>query len=142
MSGEKKTQGTLLQLKSAVGVSPVTYTAVANVVSISGIGGQKSDIDITNFDSTAKEFLTGLEDPGEVQVEINFAPSAATHDTLWTLKNDGTLRTWRVRMSGTSPYDYFEFAATVKQFQVNFQTDDVVRATVTLRLSGAITLGP
>lgn len=140
MSGEKKTQGTVLRLAGTA--SPITYTAIANVVSISGLGGQKPDIDITNFDSTAKEFLTGLEDPGQVQVEINFAPGAASHDTLWTLKNDGTSRTWQIRMSGSSPYDYFQFSATVQQFQVNFQTDDVVRATVTLRVSGAITLGP
>jgi hypothetical protein len=77
-----------------------------------------------------------------VQVEINFAPSNATHDSLWTLKGNGDLRTWRIRMSGSSPYDYFQFSATVQQFQVNFATDDVVRATVTLRVSGSITLGP
>lgn len=140
MSGEKKTQGTLLRLAGTG--SPITYSNIANVVSISGLGGQKSDIDITNFDSTAKEFLTGLEDPGQVQVEINFAPGNATHDTLWGLKNSGDLRTWRIQMSGASPADYFQFSATVQQFQINFNTDDVVRATVTLRVSGAITLGP
>lgn len=140
MSGEVKTQGTKLQL---VGVaSPITYTSLANVVSISGLGGQKGDIDITNFDSTAKEFLVGLEDSGQVQVEINYAPGDATQDTLWGLKETGTLRGWRIRLSGTSPYKYFAFSATVQQFQVNFQTDDVIRATVTLRVSGAITRGP
>jgi hypothetical protein len=137
MSGEVKTQGTKLQLAGTA--SPVTYTDTANVVSISGLGGQKGDIDITNFDSTAKEFLTGLEDPGQVQVEINYAPADATQDTMWSLKNSGALRTWRITMPGASPAPYFSFAATVQQFQVNFQTDDVVRATVTLRVSGAIT---
>lgn len=140
MSGEVKTQGTKLQLAGAV--SPVTYTAMANVTSISGLGGQKGDIDITNFDSTAKEFLTGLEDPGQVQVEINYSPSDTTQDTLWTLKDSGDLRSWRILMSGASPAPYFGFNATVQQFQVNFQTDDVVRATVTLRVSGSITKSP
>lgn len=140
MSGEVKTQGTKLQLAGTA--SPITYTNTANVTSISGLGGQKGDIDITNFDSTAKEFLTGLEDPGQVQVEINYSPSDTTQDTLWDLKESGALRTWRIRLSGTSPFNYFQFTATVQQFQVNFQTDDVVRATVTLRVSGSIARGP
>lgn len=140
MSGEVKTQGTKLKLAGAV--SPVTYTAMANVTSISGLGGQKGDIDITNFDSTAKEFLTGLEDPGQVQVEINYSPNDTTQNTLWTLKDSGDLRSWRIQLSGASPSPYFGFNATVQQFQVNFQTDDVVRATVTLRVSGSITKSP
>lgn len=137
MSGEVKTQGTKLQLAGTA--SPITYTSMANVTSISGLGGQKGDIEITNFDSTAKEFLTGLEDPGQVQVEINYSPDDATQDTLWGLKDSGELRTWRIKLSGASPNPYFQFTATVQQFQVNFQTDDVVRATVTLRVSGSIT---
>lgn len=137
MSGEVKTQGTVLNLAGTA--SPVTYTAIANVMSISGLGGQKSDIDITNFDSTAKEFLVGLEDSGQVQVEINYAPANTTHTTLWDLKGSGELRTWRIVSPGASPAPYFQFAATVQQFQINFQTDDVVRATVTLRVSGSIT---
>lgn len=140
MSGEIKTQGTKLRLAAAS--SPITYTNMANVTSISGLGGQKGDIDITNFDSTAKEFLTGLEDPGQVQVEINYSPSDATQDTLWGLKESGDLRGWRIQLSGASPSPYFAFSATVQQFQINFQTDDVVRATVTLRVSGSITKSP
>lgn len=137
MSGEVKTQGTKLQLAGTA--SPVTYSAIANVTSLSGLGGQKGDIDITNFDSLAKEFLTGLEDPGSVQAEINYAPADTTQTELWTLKNSGDLRVWRITLSGASPAPYFQFSATVQQFQINFQTDDVVRATVTLRVSGAIT---
>lgn len=137
MSGEVKTQGTKLNLAGTA--SPITYTSIANVMSISGLGGQKSDIDITNFDSTAKEFLVGLEDSGQVQVEINYGPAETTHTTLWGLKETGALRTWRIVHPGTSPAPYFQFAATVQQFQINFQTDDVVRATVTLRVSGSIT---
>lgn len=140
MSGEVKTQGTKLKLAGTA--SPVTYTSMANVTSISGLGGQKGDIEITNFDSLAKEFLTGLEDPGQVQVEINYSPDDTTQDELWALKDSGALRTWRIQLSGASPAPYFAFTATVQQFQVNFQTDDVVRATVTLRVSGAITKSP
>lgn len=136
MSGEVKTQGTKLQLAGTA--SPVTYTNTANVTAISGLGGQKGDIEITNFESVAKEFLTGLEDPGQVQVEINYAPADTTQTTLWTLKNSGALRGWRIQMPGASPAPNFTFNATVQQFQVNFQTDDVVRATVTLRVSGEI----
>lgn len=140
MSGEVKTQGTKLKLAGTA--SPVTYTDTANVTSISGLGGQKGDIDVTNFDSTAKEFLTGLEDPGQVQVEVNLNPDDASQDTLWDLKESGALRTWRIQLSGASPAPYYQFSATVQQFQINFQTDDVVRATVTLRVSGSIVRGP
>lgn len=140
MSGEVKTQGTKLQLAGTA--SPVTYTDTANVVSISGLGGQKGDIEVTNFDSLAKEFLTGLEDPGQVQIEINLDPTNASQTTLWTLKESGAKRTWRIQLPGTSPFNTYTFSATVQQFQINFQTDDVVRATVTLRVSGQIVKAP
>lgn len=140
MTGEVKTQGTKLKLAGTA--SPVTYTDTANVTAISGLGGQKGDIETTNFDSLAKQFLTGLEDPGQVQVEINYAPADTSQTAIWALKESGALRTWRIQSPGASPAPYFSFSATVQQFQVNWQTDDIVRATLTLRVSGAITKSP
>jgi hypothetical protein len=140
MSGEVKTQGTKLQLGSTG--SPTTWTDTANVTSISGLGGQKGDIEVTNFDSLAKEFLTGLEDPGQLQVEVNINPADTSQSDVWDLKESGELRFWQIRLAGTSPFNTYTFKATVQQFQINFQTDDVVRATITLRISGSIVKAP
>lgn len=136
MSGEMRTQGTLIQIGSAA--SPQTFTEnVANVTGISGIGGEASEIDITNFDSTFKEYLMGLKDGGSVTLEINFDTNNTTQRTLWTLHINQTTRQFRwLFVNG----DYLEFNAFVKSFQFNGAPDDVVKASLTLRVTGPIGL--
>ena len=60
MGGEVLTQGT--ELFVASGGSEIVK--LVNISSATGFGGPSNDIDITNLDSTAMEYLQGLEDPG------------------------------------------------------------------------------
>lgn len=137
MSGVK-TQGLKLQLGSVA--SPQTFSNVANIAGIQGLNsGSTSEIDITNFDSTAREFLRGFTDGGSVTINVNFDPDQATHQTLYDLYRTGETRQWRVLLSNASA-TYFEFDAYVSQFPFDFGLDDAVRSTVTLRLSGGTSL--
>ena len=46
--------------------TPVQWTKISNVKSYTGFDGSASEIERTNFDSTAKEFILGLFDPGDL----------------------------------------------------------------------------
>lgn len=50
--------------------TPAAYTKINGFQSFSGIDGAPSDIDSTDLDSTAMEFISGLKDEGKFGFEI------------------------------------------------------------------------
>lgn len=152
MSGEILTQGTELWVLDTT-ASPDALLKIANATGFNDFGEQADDIEVTNLDSTAKEFVTGLPDNGELTLPINVA-DVASH--RWLKANVGTGQRFQFCIGysdgtadptiGSGPVitapasrtsDIFE--ASVKSFRKSASGNEVVRGTVTLRISGAIT---
>jgi len=133
MANEIKTQGTKLQLGGAA--SPQIFSDIANVTGISGPDGQSPEIDVTNFADTARRFLAGLPDNGSVSADINWSSDENTNTTLYQLYQSGATRQYRIVLSNG---DYFEFNAVVLGHPFTFAIDDVVKASISLRVSGAV----
>lgn len=133
MANEVLTQGTKLQLGGAA--SPQTFSDIANVTGISGPDGQAPEIDVTNFADTARRFLAGLPDNGSVSADINWSSAENTNTTLYSLYQSGATRQYRIVLSNG---DYFEFNAVVLGHPFTFAIDDVVKASISLRVSGAV----
>lgn len=134
-SSASPTQG--VQLKRGNGGSPETFTLIGEIYTFDGPGGQAADIDVTSFDSTSKEFLVGLQDEGEVTFEMNFVKTDAQQAGLISDRTAQTLRNFQLRLMDTA-HTTLSFAARVKGFALKGQKEDAVRASVTLRLSGAV----
>lgn len=49
--------------------TPVTYTKINGVLSFSGFDGAATDLDVTDLDSTAMEYINGLVDEGKFSFE-------------------------------------------------------------------------
>ena len=49
--------------------TPVTYTKINGVISFSGFDGAASELDTTDLDSTAMEYISGLMDEGRFSFE-------------------------------------------------------------------------
>ncbi len=58
-------RGTGTQFLRGDAASPEVFTAVGDVISISGPSIVKDEIEVTALDSTAKEFISDLDNPGE-----------------------------------------------------------------------------
>jgi hypothetical protein len=154
MSGELKSQGSELYLLDETG-SPTTVLKIGNLTSVGALGGSASDIDVTNLDSVAMEFLVGLLDNGAANLGINLDPQNQSHITLDSIKG-GIRYSWALGLSdGTAaPTDngsafvlpttrtFLTFSASLQQWQYDVQVNDAVRVTTALRVSGAITLTP
>lgn len=155
MAGELKTQGTQLYLLDNA-VSPAEVVRITNLTTFDGLGGAASDIDITNFDSLAREYLVGLVDNGTSSFGMNLDPQSAVHQRLLAIRG-GDRFAWAIGMSdGTAAptiaagdvftlpttRSWFTFTASVQEATIAFQTDDAVRVQGSLRVSGAITLTP
>lgn len=148
MANEVLTQGTELFVVSA----PTAVTKIGNVPNVDGLGGASSDIDVTNFDSTAMEYLQGLSDEGTASINLNWSPEDTSHDLLYALKQskervqfcvcaaDGVAPPTAVGSAIVPPANRasFTFSAVVQQIQWNLAANDVIRASLSLRISGAI----
>lgn len=110
---------------------------------LSGLGsGSTTEIDVTNFASTAREYLQGFIDNGSVTVNINVDPDAATWATLESIVSQtGITRQWRILLNNSGGA-YWEFSAYIATLSRDFAIDDAVRATMTLRVTGRVYFVP
>lgn len=146
-----KTQGTEIFILDATN-SGSEVQKIGRVTGFSGVGGQAGEIDVTNFDSTAREFLAGLKDNGTVNVNIDWDPQDASHVTLDSLVGGASTRFIIACSDGTTDPSYtstfviptdrttFDFTGSVLSFQKDSETDNVWRASVQIRVSGDITI--
>lgn len=121
--------------------SPQVYTEIGQVTSISGPDGSASEIDVTSLSSQAKEYILGLPDEGSVTLStiVDHATTANQHSALWSARSSQSLRTFQIRLSD-SPQTTLTFAAFVSGFSHSLGVDDAVKADISLRISGAVTI--
>lgn len=126
---------------------------IGQITGFSGVGsGSATEIETTNFDSTAKEFVVGLRDNGSISINLDWDPQDASHDTLNDLVGGANKRFFiacseaatdpTFSATYTLPTDRttIDFQAGVVSFQLDAGTDDVWRGSVELRISGALTI--
>jgi Lambda phage tail tube protein, TTP len=129
------TQGTVLARGD--GGSPEVFATVPAIVSITGPDSTKAEIDVTDLGSQAKEYKGGLADFGRMSVEMQYIPGDPTHTLI---RNDfinatSPVRNWRLTFTNGKKWD---FAAYVSGAPGNIAAENVVRATLNLRLSGPV----
>jgi hypothetical protein len=110
---------------------------------LSGPNSQGSEIDITSFDSTAKEFLMGLRDEGTISINILRDTSSTGQGRLIT---DQAARTQRMLiidfstlvMDASAVGARLTMQAYVQGFAYSAGADDALKAAVTFRVTGAV----
>ena len=119
--------------------SPIVYTALPEVLSVSGIGQTNPLIDATSFDSTAKEYIAGLADGTEVQVECNYIAANAAILALITNIEAGNTIYFKAYYTGSSPVKTFVFAAVCLSYEITPSFSDKNMIKFSLKISGSIT---
>lgn len=153
--GTVATQGTELFVIDTVSV-PLTPAVlkISCPTGITGLGGTRDQIEDTCLDTLGdKTYKAGLGNPGQVTVPFNLIPRDVSHQTLFALKEDGSVLSWVVCLSEaqTDPTldtdDTFilptdrttiEFQAFVSDVNIDIATNEIVRGTMTLQRSGAV----
>lgn len=116
--------------------TPQTWTQIINLKSFTGFDGQLTEIDASNLDSTAKEFVPGLSDPGQLSLVIDLDNANLGHQAVRTAHFASTRKPFKL----TLPDGHVaSFTAFVKKFPVDGGVDKIVAANVDLRISGPIT---
>lgn len=115
--------------------TPVTLTQIKELKTFSGFDGQASEIDVTNLDSTAKEFRLGLVDEGGFSFEMNQVNSDAGQQALRASRDAGTLKTYVLTFPNGETATFTAFAKAVPTAG---GVDGVVTSSVALRISGSV----
>lgn len=123
------------QLKLGAGSGPVVYTTIAEVLQIGSIGSTTSEVDVTNLDSTAKEYIGGLPDGGSVEFKVNFLRGNTQQHAL--RDGVGDTKLFELAWSDTS-------GAAFSMVILGFTRDETtpegqMTATIQGRITGAIT---
>lgn len=154
-AGLVKTQGTHIFFVDNTTDSTGSVVKMACPTGGTDGGGAKDQIETTCLDALEdKEFVGGLGNPGTWQIPFNLIPRDGSHHALWALKRTGAVVGWLVGLSESdtpptidgngdlvAPADRtsFAFDAFITDVVIDFQTNDVVRGTVSLQRSGPVT---
>ncbi len=146
MSGETRSYAKLSVysiLHETIPPTGGTYNEAINVLNISGPNTSKSDIEVTHLQSTAKEFISDLPDPGELTFTISYDFDDTQHQLLRDDANGvGNKRPYKLEF--VDPADDVtdvtaEFIGECMDFGAELSPGQQAQASVRVKISGAIT---
>lgn len=117
--------------------TPQTFTNISNIKSFNGFGGMADEIDVTNLDSTAKEFRLGLQDFGTFSVELHVDYADAGQNALRAAQASGAQKNFKLNFPNAK---VASFAGFVKGTPVSGGINDVLAGSAEIRISGAVTV--
>jgi hypothetical protein len=122
-----KTQGTMFKRE---GVD------VAEVTGFTGPDGEANEIDVTHLRSTAKEYLQGLGDEGNIAITGWVAPDDPGQIAMRADRDAQIASTYSLTLTDGT---VLTFEAFCKQFGLAAAPDGAVALNVALRITGPVT---
>lgn len=150
MAGETLSQGTILRVQSNDPPSAPTYVVVGGVEGITVPGFAREDVEVTSLESTAREYIGDLPDTGESSFTLMLQRGASGtayqvgQQRLETLAGNGLIVSFQVDLPAAATTSAARYTCNgyVKSFVVQSQTRDALKASVTIRWTGAPTKAP
>lgn len=131
--------GTLFQIGN--GMMSEIFTTIGEVLSVTGPNMNMTPVDVTNMDSAnaIREYIAGLRDSGEVTVTVNFLPDNTGQTQVVTDYKARTKRNFKITWTDSTPA-IWSFAAFITNIEPNAVVDDRLQATLTMKLTGDVTI--
>lgn len=136
MANAIETQGFTFTIASNPGTSPSNFTAVGEIVSFSFFDGAAAEIDVTHLQSTAKEWIMGLQDFGSGTLECNHLPSDAGQNLMRAAKASRDIQDFKLTLSNGTIYS---FRGYVLSAPITGGVDAKVDGSFQIRISGDVT---
>lgn len=116
-----------------------TFTAIAEINDINGPNLSRDTLETTSLDTTGgyRTFIGGFRDGGEIQLEMNFTLDG--YDDLKLDFEDDDPRDYQIVLPDTGATT-LGFSALVTALGMKLSTTDKITASVTLKISGEVTL--
>src|SRR5262245_23721597 len=124
--------------------SPDLFVALSEVFNITPPSLTVDQVEVTHMQSPNlfREFISGLLDGGEATMDMNFIPGSTTDDRIFELLNlpAGVVRRRNMRLSYVNGVTW-SFTGEITGYEPDVPVDDRMTATLTIKVSGAITAG-
>ena len=119
--------------------SSASFTAIAEINSIEGPDKSRETIDVTSLDSTGgyREFIASFRDAGQIQLEMNF--TRAGYDDMNDDFETDTLVDYQIVLPDTGNTT-LDFSGLVSALGIGIPMDDKITSSVTIKISGQVTL--
>ncbi|XYJ11811.1 phage tail tube protein [Telluria sp. B2] len=115
---------------------PDTYTQVKGLQSFDGFDGAADELDTTDLDSTAKEFISGIKDEGKFGFEIKVLKTDNGQIALRAARASGAITGFKLTLPDGS---VATFSALVKTIPTSGAVNTVMKGKVDTRISGPVT---
>ena len=136
MSDVKIGYGAQFHMAATGGSSDLTK--LAEVTSVALPNEQTAEVEVTHYESPnrTKEFISGLIDPGELSIEINYIAGSDTDDLIVAAKGDGAVRQMKIVLPQYT--QQFTFPGIVRGYDRSAPIEGRMTATITIRVAGAV----
>jgi hypothetical protein len=123
------------------GNSPEVFTDLCAAFDFGAVGEEKPLVDVTAYCDTARTYRNGLADGVEIPLQCNFIVGDTALVDLYNHYKNDTVPTFRIVVDDglVSPNNFFEFAATVRAWNITGPIGEKSVLTFTLKISGAVT---
>jgi len=131
-----ESQGAVVYWSTSTALS--TAQTVGGVMGFNGPSGSANIIDITTLQSTAKEKQMGLPDEGQISFDVLYLSTDTGQIALIADRKARTKRNCAIRFTDSST-TLVHADAYCTGFSVTGAVDDVIKASVTLEITGPLT---
>lgn len=128
-------QGSTLHINTGTTASP-TWTKINGLLSFSGLDGGASDIDVTDLDSDAMEYISGLVDEGKFGFEIKTLHTDTGQLAVRAARVSGDVKGMKLTFPDAKTAT---FAVLVKSIPVAGGVNALLKGTVDCKITGPVT---
>jgi hypothetical protein len=131
---------TLLQYGN--GGCPETFTTIPNVGSITGPGLSRTVQDVTSHSTGQpwRQKFPTLNDGGDLTFDLFYIPNDDAHKAVLAMAVDTVdpIKDWKLTFPNSDGVNFF-FEGFISKFGSTEKVDDVLRAAITLTVTGVVT---
>lgn len=126
------------------GEEPGALIELLGVFNLTLPNPQVEDVETTHYKSPnrEREYISGLIENGEIQIEMNYVAGSATDLLISATKASGKVRQMKIVVPtsvGVSKKWAFTFDCYLKGYERAIPLDDRLTAVVTAKVAGAVT---
>ncbi len=113
------------------------FTPLGEITNFNGPAESAAQIDVTSFDSPAREYIAGLKDGGDVTFDFNYIGSDVQQQGIRADLAAGTRRNFKLKLndSAVTPTT-IAFTAIVTKWAIQGGVDQAVKGSAALKVSG------
>lgn len=115
--------------------TPQAYTKINGIMSFTGFDGAATELDTTDLDSTAMEYILGLKDEGKFSYEAKVLKADVGQIAVRAARTTGALTGMRLTLSDGA---VATFSVLVKTVPTTGGVNAVLKGSVDCKISGSV----